>query len=496
MKPLGTITICFPHVDEETRSMLQSVMDEAENFGVFTETLCEKVYSEHSSPLLKYFAFFFSFHIQNYNLTDRLETVGKVSDIARPLYLISMTHKGDTISWEKMKHSLIKAIRAAPNDWIASHLYLTWRLRGEPFFPEVDTDVKPIELITSSVHINKELEFFKSYLMQIKARSYYREDKIQESIELEQEALAILRKYDEQILVANILYSLGNKSKHTDLKRAIDILLTARELSETLGYKYLLALIQHEMGHITALRGEFDAAIQHQSEYINYLNSLGHNSVFVYSIIAHYYNQMKQGRKALENAIVGSRIGRGVARLSAYFPLQIAWALINLRRFDEAKTKLAEAHQIALKSGDSNVILWCRAVDCILDKAENNFETAIECFEEVLKDYKESPTPLWQNPCYLNLTEMEIEMLSEESLKEKTESSGPWMQELEQYVQNYDLPGIAAQTLLLKAKLCHRQGQFDEVRKILKEVKKRAEAPSMRYLNDLAISMFPDIIVI
>ena len=90
----------------------------------------------------------------------------------------------------------------------------------------------------------------------------------------------------------------------------------------------------------------------------------------------------------------------------------------------------------------------------------------------------------------------EIEMLSEESLKEKTESSGPWMQELEQYVQNYDLPGIAAQTLLLKAKLCHRQGQFDEVRKILKEVKKRAEAPSMRYLNDLAISMFPDIIVI
>jgi len=86
-------------------------------------------------------------------------------------------------------------------------------------------------------------------------------------------------------------------------------------------------------------------------------------------------------------------------------------------------------------------------------------------------------------------------MLTEESLDEKSESSGPWMQKLEEHVKTNDLPGIAAQSMLLKAKLRHRQGQYDEVRKILKEVKKIAQAPSMKYLNDLIISKFPDIII-
>ena len=69
------------------------------------------------------------------------------------------------------------------------------------------------------------------------------------------------------------------------------------------------------------------------------------------------------------------------------------------------------------------------------------------------------------------------------------------MKKLDEFARKNDLPGIAAQSLLLKAKLCHKQGQFDEVRKILKQVQKTAKAPSMRYLNDLAISMFPEIVM-
>ncbi|MCK5390099.1 MAG: hypothetical protein KAJ36_06395, partial [Candidatus Thorarchaeota archaeon] len=83
----------------------------------------------------------------------------------------------------------------------------------------------------------------------------------------------------------------------------------------------------------------------------------------------------------------------------------------------------------------------------------------------------------------------------EESLDEKSESSGHWMEKLEEHVKTNDLPGVAAQSKILKAKLRHRQGQYDEVRKILKEVQEIAQAPSMKYLNDMLISKFPDIIV-
>jgi len=111
-------------------------------------------------------------------------------------------------------------------------------------------------------------------------------------------------------------------------------------------------------------------------------------------------------------------------------------------------------------------------VEDILDKAESNFENAVTNFKEVLKYYKEEPAPLHQNICHLNLTEIEIEMITEESLDEKTESSGPWMQKLEEHVKTNDLPCVAAQSMFLKAILRHRQGQYDEVRKILKEVVK------------------------
>ena len=38
--------------------------------------------------------------------------------------------------------------------------------------------------------------------------------------------------------------------KHTDVKQAIDLLLSSRELSEQLGYRYGIGIVQHELGHI------------------------------------------------------------------------------------------------------------------------------------------------------------------------------------------------------------------------------------------------------
>ncbi|GAH17461.1 unnamed protein product, partial [marine sediment metagenome] len=120
---------------------------------------------------------------------------------------------------------------------------------------------------------------------------------------------------------------------------------------------------------------------------------------------------------------------------------------------------------------------WYKMVEAILDKGESNFENAVTSFKEMLKIFEEGPVPVLQNICLLNLTEIEIEMLTEESLDEKIESSGPWMKKLEEHAKTNDLPGVAAQSMLLKAKLRHRQGQYDEVRKILEEVKKIAQAP-------------------
>ncbi len=495
MKPLGTITMCFPHVDEDTKTTLQSIMKEAENYADFTERLCDKVCAEPSSPLSEYFAVYFTYRINDYNLMDRLEAAGKVSNLAEPLLLITKVDNGLRISWDEMKSSLVKALNVAPNDWIATHLYLTWRISADRIFPESDVDVRPIEAITSSVSENKDLKFFKSLLLRIEAQASMREHKIKDAVILQRQALAIARKFDDSIMVADLLCSLANKIKHIDVKQAIDLLISSRELSEDLGFKYWIAQVQHELGHIMGFRGELDASIEHLFETHAIQISLGHSEAFFNSIIASYYNQAGNGEKALELAKTTLVQAGTTPRDISYTHAQIGWALIILGRFDEAKAELAICNELASKSGVSWQMAWYNIVEGILDKAEGNFENAVTNFKEVLKYYEEDPVPLMQNICLLNLTEIEIDLVTKESLDEKSESSGPWMKKLEEHAKKNDLPGVAAQSMILKAKLRHRQGQYDEVRRILKEVVKIAQAPSMKYLNDLVISMFPDIIV-
>ena len=487
--------MCFPHVDEDTKTTLQSIMEEAENITDFTERLCDKVCSEPSSPLLEYFAVYFPFRIDYYVLVDRLETAGKVSDLSEPLLLFTRARKGLKISWDEMKSSLEKALIVAPNDWIATHLYLTWRISVEWLFSESDVDIRPIETITSSVNENKDLKFFKSFLLEIESYAFLRENKRKNALILLRQALAIARKFDDQIMVAVFLGRLARHIKHTDVKQAIDLLISSRELSEDLGFRYGIGFVQHELGHIMGFRGELDAAIEHQFEYNTIRESLGLSTTFVNSIIASYYNQIGNGEKALELAKTTLTLADSAARNLPFTRAQIAWALINLGRLDEAKVELAVCKELASKSGESGYMVWYNMVEGILDKAESNFDNAVTNFKEVLKYFEENPVPVNMNICLLNLTEIEIEMHTDESLNAKNDSSGPWMQKLEEHVKKNDFPGVAAQSKILKAKLRHRQGQYDEVRKILKEVQEIAQAPSMKYLNDMLISKFPDIIV-
>ncbi|MFW9794439.1 MAG: hypothetical protein ACFFEE_09060, partial [Candidatus Thorarchaeota archaeon] len=164
MESLGTITMCFPHVDEETRSVLKATMEKADNFANFTERLFNLVMSESTSALLSYLTVFFLNGARNYTLLNRLEQSGKIPTLAEPLILCMKSERGHDVSWVEMRTSLLNAINEVPNDWFATQLYLTWRMRVEYIYTETDVDVKPIDIITSNVNSNEELEYFRSHL--------------------------------------------------------------------------------------------------------------------------------------------------------------------------------------------------------------------------------------------------------------------------------------------------------------------------------------------
>jgi len=489
LKPLGTITVCFPHVDDETRAVLQSVMDEAENLGDFTERLCNKVCLEPTVPLLQFLAFYFADTTGEWGLLDKLVLAEKVPVLAEPLLLQMRNKRGQTVSWDEMRTSLLSALEAAPNDWIASLLYFGWRGYADLLYPESDTDVRPIETIEKRINENEEFGYFRIALCEHRFR---REGNFKEANHAITEAIAIARKFDDLVAVSDLMVAKANIAKYIDLRKSLDILHASRDLSKQLGSSN--SGIAQELGHIMAFRGELNAAVDYQLECCTIRESKGYPISGMPALVALNYNMMGDGEKALEyaNAAIEQV---GIYKSSVLLHSQKAWALINLDRTDEAKDELEKTKRLAMKSGDIASLLISQMVEGILDKAENDDDSAAQNFEEVFRARERAILNWWEVTCLLNLVDIEIGGLRPKLLDIDAESSGLWMQKLEEYVKETDVPGIAARSLLLKAKLRQKQGRHDEVRSLLREVLKSAESSSMRYLKDIVASTFPDVIV-
>jgi tetratricopeptide (TPR) repeat protein len=492
VKPLGTITICFPHVDDETRNILQSVIDEADNFADFTERLCSLVISRPTPMLTQYCAYFFPFHISNYNLTDKLVAAGKAPDLVEPLILTCRFRRGEVVEWDEMIQSLSKALKAAPNDWIAIHLYTKWRFYAEFNFPESDTDVGIVQRVAKRIEEDKEFKFFKSYLLRFDAIKASFNLNTRTEIELVEKALEIAEKFDEQVVIADLLYSLAGVIKFTDEKRGVALYKAATELSERLGYRYKIGQNRRGLGVLMGQRGELNTTIKYLLEYLEVRKFLGLSVITLNGLIAFFYNDMGDGENALNHAEAALRASKKLRRLTPFKLAMKAWALINLGRYDEARANLDTSQELATKSGSVWYwFMWNQLVEGLLYKAEERFDIAITTLTDVLQFPGEDPIPHFEAICLLHLTDIEIER---ESLASAADSSGPWMQKFEEFIETRDAPGFAARLLILKAKLKQKQGQYDEVRKILKEVEKIAETSSMRYLKNIVATTFPDAI--
>ena len=496
MKPLGTITMCFPHIDSSTKTILSSIMKDAENYADFCKRLCERVCSQASSPLMEYLAFFFSFNISEYYLIDQLVESGKVTKMAEPLYLIVKYRRGEAEDLLKMNRALISALKAAPNDWIATQIYLKWRFYAELNFPTSDTTMRVIERIDQRVNTRKELEFFKSYLLRIKEIQLMFDFRTDEEIRIGKEILRIAREYDDQVSVADMLSVLSGNIKFTDPVEALRLLNSSLELAEKLGYHYRVGHYYMDLGHLLGQRYEFDAAIKNLLKFRRMRLSLGLSVIIVDTLLSFYWNLIGNGEEALKRIDLVYKSSQSLRMTSSFAIAMRTYALINLGKLKEARAELDASKELASRSGVAWYrFLWYQMVEGILEKEECNFEIAMSLLKDVLSYQEEQPVPIIHTVCLLNLTEIELAMMVDESLDKPSDSSGPWMQKLEDYVYENGVPGVVAQLLLLKAMFFKKQGRYNDVKKLLAEVKTISASPGLKYLENVVATKFPHIFV-
>ena len=368
MKPLGTITQCFPHVDDETRSILQSVMDEAENYADFTLKLCNKACSEKVPPVLHYFAFFHAWNLDMYPQMDRLFNLDDSPIFIEPLYLSIRVVLGYEVDMNTMYESLVKAMETIPNDWLACHLYLAWRRVAETFYPESDTDIQTMETLGNRINNDKNFECFRPLYIGLTAYNMALKGYISEAAPLYEEGLSLARKCDDLPLFVDGLFSLASAIKFKDPKRARKIMLKQKEIAEELGYTWAIARTLQVLGQIMILNGEYNTALNHLLEYNKATESIGHpDSVSNYGLIL-VYNLIGREKEALAylRKIKGKTEGR--KRQIALYQLYSAFTLISTGEVTKALKHLDTSKNLVDQSGIQGFLNLHQLLEGILEK--------------------------------------------------------------------------------------------------------------------------------
>ncbi|MHA1907872.1 MAG: tetratricopeptide repeat protein, partial [Candidatus Thorarchaeota archaeon] len=352
----------------------------------------------------------------------------------------------------------------------------------------------PYESVVADVRKNPEFEYLRVFLHLIETRGYTSEYEASKAISTMEKTLEITKKYDDQLLEANIEYIAASWIKHTDTKKALDYGLHAREIFLELGSENGLALIQSLLGHVMGMRGEYDAAIRHHQHAKELSESRPMLAITSENIITMYLLVSGRGNEAL---VIVNRIISSPETPPIHLPdfeRYKAWALAILGRNEEARVEFDKFRKLAMKSGETETLIRMELLEAILEKSEKNIESASSAFEKLLLSFSDDPMPFIQNICLLNLVDIEIEMQYLETIDTHAGSSGKWMDSLEDYLAKNDFPGIAAQSKLLKAKFKEKQGRHDEAQLLLKQVLEKAESPSMRYLKMLVTKAFPELV--
>ncbi len=494
MKAIGTITACFPYVDEETRVILQSVMDDVKNYNDFAEKLCERALNESLPKLAVYFAYYHCYNQGKYNFLWRLIDANIETELTRFFYLVAAQRRGEDIKWEEYQKAMFSALKQVKNDWMACHVYIAWRGMVEAFdLPETSVDHETLDILTSKIENDEEYGFFLSRIHRITARKLTREGNLKEAIRYYDKAISQAKKYDDQEALCILLQLKANRVKQYNFNEALSLLKIVKRIVDELGYIDGEGLYLHQLGHIAMAKGEFEKAIEYQNQCVAHRLQVGLPVGFMKGGIAFIYNQKGDGETAL--AMIDEGRTDQVIESLWLCQIQEAWAYLLIDKIDEASHRLEIARTSSLKSGDETNLAFTHFLEGLLTKRQGDLPTAIFFLKQALEIFERSQGLAYLHFTLVEMTDIEIEMTTSKKDSASLEVSGPMMRRLLEHVEERDLPGVAAQTKILLAKLRFKQGRFEESKELVDEVLELSEKTGMHYLRDMAERLTPDLLL-
>ncbi len=484
MKPLGTITMYYRFVDDETQTILDSIMKQAYNYRNFTTLLCERALIGDTSKSVLFLAYLHAFKISAFEEMEILSKRYAQDPIIRPYHMWMRSYGGVDTDWEKTREAIRFALSMDLEDWMTAEMHLLSLLAYglQPHWgPEEDRSLSELDTLLSK---DPSLECFSHSVLYY--HSILSGDDTERALDYNLQSLEVAKKFDDRLSVANIhttiamlyLYSLS------DTKQASELLQIAKNEFENLGSKYGVAMTRDRMGDVARHRGEFSLAIKLYQEAMSYMERVSHPHEYIVLALAESYFEAGDYQATIDLASMGLSTVGHVPYFWIASHLQLAQSKAELGMFEESEHHLGIAKETIYKSGREGWLASYHESSGILERAEMDLESAVQSFTESYRTSLQNNDNRLRNKALLRLAETEVMQFQGDDTSQSKESSGPWLDKLQSIASEKDLPGILALALLLRAELRFKQNRRDDAFDILRQVNEMTKQPGLEYLKE------------
>jgi tetratricopeptide (TPR) repeat protein len=474
LQPIGDITRYFPFISPKERSIIESVMDEAEHYLDFSIKFAEKALSEDFANDLAYIAVFYAYRNHEWDLIEKLSVKYANVKAIKPIHLISRVYRNHDFSLiEDVISSVDDVLITNPDDWIIMEM-----LHTKLFLLESSQDdfLKNLEKADLHIQDNENLESYIPFIEYSRAGNYYGQGEHEQAKKHNERMFEYAKKYNLQLFSSLAYTGLATITKHYDPTKALEYLIKGDSIVRRLHNRWGLYENLFVLGTVYEIVGEQRQALESYLEASSFYHdwNLDYRTSIVYQSLGDGNAALEYAKKALNLAVNESRL--------KWTHLQIANVFILLDRLEEATEYLDMAREIISKN--DLALTYYYSIRGKLELKKQDYLSACRTFQRALKISEQFPFIQARLRSLTGIIEAEIACYVANTQKEHLDQANLYLARLEQIATEQDLPSVLVQCAFLRAEVQMIDDQPEVAHKTLEVALDITKSSSLKSLNE------------
>ena len=459
MEPLGTITKYYPFIDEETKSILNSLMAESSSYYDFVQRLCDVVIENEVPVNLVYLAAVQAWWGKTEETMKLIQEKYKDLLWIKPwaYYLGSMV-RDQALYHDAVVEAITKAVNSSRKDWIETELHLLHAFFHWPM-GDITSLFEPLEKAKKLIDANPLLNCFEPLIYAFEGMAKAREGDIKDSLVVLRRGKDLAEVHDDSLYKYMNMLQEGIILTTVNVQDAQAVFEDLYDLVQDLEAPYYVCEVLNDSSIAYEAAGEFDLSISCQHEVLKTCDGIRPSDT-LWMLISRTYATLGDGHQALEWINKGFEYS-GLSESPTMHNMK-AWALALLNRIDEAERILEAAHSLIIKFGAERLLGDYYHVSGVVELRRGDFLAALDLIENAWDIAERNPRGTNQNRALLDLARTEI-LIDKQSIDSpNVVVPGKWLSKLENFAIERDLPGIRMQAALLKSEFYQNHGQLKD----------------------------------